>query len=217
MRRSSLQRPSPAMVVALLALFVALGGTGYAVTALPKNSVGAKQLKKRAVTTKKLRNNAVTSAKVRNRSLLARDFKAGELPSGPAFAATGAGSVAEQPNDPPANPDELSSNATNRGRHFDFTLPTGGQMYVRFFIPVWGVNCSTGTAQFGLYLDGAPVLGSSHTLPPSASAAARETVVVISAAAGAHSLEARADCPAGNIMLVTDDTFPDWTVLLLGS
>ena len=36
--------------IALLALFVALGGTTYAATALPRNSVGAKQLKKNAVT-----------------------------------------------------------------------------------------------------------------------------------------------------------------------
>src|SRR3712207_6811390 len=67
------RRPSPSMVVALLALFVAMGGTGYAALKLPKNSVGAKQLKK----------NAVTSAKVKNRSLLARDFRAGQLPAGP--------------------------------------------------------------------------------------------------------------------------------------
>jgi hypothetical protein len=41
-------------VVALLALFVALGGSAYAATQLPKNSVGAKQLKKGAVTPPKL-------------------------------------------------------------------------------------------------------------------------------------------------------------------
>lgn len=62
------------MVVACIALTVALGGTSVAaVNALPKNSVGTKQLKK----------NAVNSAKVKNRSLLAVDFKAGQLPAGP--------------------------------------------------------------------------------------------------------------------------------------
>ena len=39
-------RPSPAMLVACAALVVALGGTSYAVTQLPKNSVGTPQLKK---------------------------------------------------------------------------------------------------------------------------------------------------------------------------
>jgi hypothetical protein len=67
-------RPSPAMVIACIALAVALGGTSVAaIQALPKNSVGTKQLKK----------NAVVSAKVKNRSLLAVDFKAGQLPAGP--------------------------------------------------------------------------------------------------------------------------------------
>jgi hypothetical protein len=58
--------------VAYAALFIALSGTSYAATQLPKNSVGSKQL----------RSNSVTSAKVKNRSLVAKDFKAGQLPKG---------------------------------------------------------------------------------------------------------------------------------------
>ena len=60
------------MVVACLALAVALGGTGYAATVLPRNSVGAVQLK----------NNAITGAKVKNFSLVRQDFKPGQLPAG---------------------------------------------------------------------------------------------------------------------------------------
>src|SRR3954468_24298582 len=71
--RPRLQRPSPAMVVALIALFVAMGGAGYAAFKLPKNSVGAKQIKR----------NAVNSSKVADGSLLAGDFRAGQLPAGP--------------------------------------------------------------------------------------------------------------------------------------
>jgi hypothetical protein len=51
--------------IALVALFVALGGTSYAAIKLPANSVGTKQL----------RANAVTGAKVRDHSLTAKDFK----------------------------------------------------------------------------------------------------------------------------------------------
>jgi hypothetical protein len=65
-------RPTPAMVVACAALVVALGGTGYAATVLPRNSVGAVQL----------RNNAITASKVKNFSLLRQDFKPGQLPAG---------------------------------------------------------------------------------------------------------------------------------------
>jgi hypothetical protein len=43
-----------ANVVACIALFVALGGVGYAATRLPANSVGAKQIRKGAVTPTKL-------------------------------------------------------------------------------------------------------------------------------------------------------------------
>ncbi|HKZ13569.1 MAG TPA: hypothetical protein VJL81_06970 [Solirubrobacterales bacterium] len=59
-----------ANVVASLALFVALGGVSYAVTALPENSVGAKQLKA----------NAVTGVKVKDGTLERADFAPGALP-----------------------------------------------------------------------------------------------------------------------------------------
>ena len=51
------------MVVALIALFVTLGGVSYAAIRLPANSVGALQLKSNAVTPAKINANAVTAAK----------------------------------------------------------------------------------------------------------------------------------------------------------
>ena len=88
-------RPSPAMIVACLALGIALTGTSVAaVTALAPNSVGSAQIKANAVTAAKIKNanvtgakiarNAVTGAKVLNRSLTAADFVASSLPKGPA-------------------------------------------------------------------------------------------------------------------------------------
>jgi hypothetical protein len=87
-RAGVIRRPSPATVIASLALLVALGGTSVAAVsvALPRNSVGNAQLKK----------DAVTSIKVKNGSLLKADFKAGQLPAGapgPAGPAGPAGSV----------------------------------------------------------------------------------------------------------------------------
>jgi hypothetical protein len=58
-----------ANVVSCIALFVALGGVGYAATHLPKNSVGTKQIKKNAVTTAKIKKHAITTAKIKNGSV----------------------------------------------------------------------------------------------------------------------------------------------------
>lgn len=68
MRPPRFPRPSPALVVACIALLVALGGTGYAASVLPRASVGTIQLK----------NGAVTSLKVRNGSLALVDIRATE-------------------------------------------------------------------------------------------------------------------------------------------
>jgi hypothetical protein len=68
-----IRTPTPATVIACIALAVALSGTGYAALKIPANSVGTAQLKK----------NAVTTAKVRNGSLVAADFRRGQIPAGP--------------------------------------------------------------------------------------------------------------------------------------
>jgi len=75
---------SYANVVATLALFVALGGSAYAVRQLPKNSVGSRQIKPRAVRAGDLGRNAVRSANVKNGTLRRKDFAARQLPGGPA-------------------------------------------------------------------------------------------------------------------------------------
>jgi hypothetical protein len=108
------RRPSPAMVVACLALLVALSGTGYAVTALPAGSVGAAQLKDNAVKNTKIANNAVTSEKVRNRSLLAIDFMAGQLPRGAAGPQGQTGPAGPAGAAGPAGPAGAISNVTVR-------------------------------------------------------------------------------------------------------
>jgi Collagen triple helix repeat (20 copies) len=49
--------------IAMLALFVALGGTTYAATALPKSSVGTAQLKNGAVTKTKINKKTIAALK----------------------------------------------------------------------------------------------------------------------------------------------------------
>lgn len=81
--RPHFRRPSHGTIAAYLALFVALGGTSYAVTSLPKNSVGSAQIRNHSVKGSDLGSNSITTSKVKNGSLRAGDFAAGQLPSGP--------------------------------------------------------------------------------------------------------------------------------------
>ena len=66
MRTSSrgILRPSPALIVAFVALFAAMGGIGYAAGKLKPNSVKAKNIKSGAVTTDKIADGAVTTPKL---------------------------------------------------------------------------------------------------------------------------------------------------------
>src|SRR5215217_2908706 len=50
---------SYANVMATVAVFIALGGTSYAVTQLPRNSVGASQIKRDAVRSPEIQNGSL--------------------------------------------------------------------------------------------------------------------------------------------------------------
>jgi hypothetical protein len=80
---SRVPRPSPAILVALLALFIALGGGAYAAIVLPKNSVKSKHIVNGQVKRADIAKNAVNSRRIADASLLAEDFKPGQLPQGP--------------------------------------------------------------------------------------------------------------------------------------
>jgi hypothetical protein len=64
MRRVSFRRPSPAMAVALLALFIALGGTGYAAV-----KVNGKNITGRSIPGKAIRKNTLTGSEIRESRL----------------------------------------------------------------------------------------------------------------------------------------------------
>jgi hypothetical protein len=73
MQRFIPRRPSPAMLVAFMALFVALGATA---TALPgRNGVKKDDIVRGAVGTSEAANNSLRSRDVRNRTLLDRDHR----------------------------------------------------------------------------------------------------------------------------------------------
>jgi hypothetical protein len=78
MSRRRAPLPSPAMAVALCALFVALAGASYALT-LPRDSVGPKQLRARAVTSTKLGTGAVTARALRDGAVSGRKIASGSV------------------------------------------------------------------------------------------------------------------------------------------
>lgn len=86
--RRRFSRPSPALCIALIALFVALGGTSFAAPAreAAHHLISGKSIKHNSIGSADIQNNSLTTSDVRNHSLLAKDFKAGQLPRG----ATGA-------------------------------------------------------------------------------------------------------------------------------
>lgn len=66
-----IRTPSPALVVSLVALFVALGGTSYAALRIPRNSVGAAQIQNNAVIDSKVRKGTLTGDRLKNGTVTA--------------------------------------------------------------------------------------------------------------------------------------------------
>lgn len=109
--------------LALLALFLALGGTSFAAAnALAPNSVGTKQLRKNAVTSSKIRKNAINGTKVASNSLTGADIlesRLGKVPSaGKADSATSATSATHA-----SNADQMGG--VSAAGYARSTLPSG--------------------------------------------------------------------------------------------
>jgi hypothetical protein len=136
-----------ANVVAMLALFVALGGTGYAALAITgKNVVNG------SLTGGDIRNNSVGSTDVRDGTLLAKDFKAGQLPAGAQGAAGAPGTV-----DTSSFYDKAASDARFLGAATKADLTTRGVTSAQ--APGFGMGSLTTTRTITVSLESArPVL-----------------------------------------------------------
>lgn len=122
MYRVLAHRPSPAMLVALLALFVSLGGNAFA--ALSINSVGTTQLKSGAVTTRKIRNGAVTTGKIRNGAVTGAKLNLAGVTVPNALHATDAGHATSATNATNATDATTATNATNAAHATTATTAT---------------------------------------------------------------------------------------------
>jgi hypothetical protein len=79
-RRLPLRRPTPALVIACIALFISLGGVSWGFASgtidsreIRNNSVLGKDIKNSTITTSDLRNNEVRGADIRNSTITGRD------------------------------------------------------------------------------------------------------------------------------------------------
>jgi len=69
-------KPSPALVIACLALFVSLGGVGYAAAT---GSIGSREVRNNSIRSKDVRNNGLSGRDIANASLSGADVKNGRL------------------------------------------------------------------------------------------------------------------------------------------
>jgi hypothetical protein len=189
------RRLSYANVMATVAVFIALGGTGYAISKLPKDSVKSKQIAK----------NAVKSPEVKNGSLKPADFADGvagqpgaQGPPGPTFGITRSGGVVGSTSDPVADPDFPFL-------QYEITTPTAGKLFVTY--SAYGdssgdglsVDCSAGSPTVGIYVNGTPVPGTRIALADNVAVDVAEFgVTAASVPAGVNELSLGADCATGN-------------------
>jgi hypothetical protein len=83
MSKAWAKRPSPAMIVAMIALFAALGGSAYAA-----KKIGSNEIKANAITTGKIKKNAITTSKIKKEAVTGA--KINETTLGPVPSATNA-------------------------------------------------------------------------------------------------------------------------------
>lgn len=70
--RIRLGKPSPALVIACISLFVALGGVGYAAAT---GSIDGREIKNNSVASKDIKNSSIVSGDVKNSTLTGSDLK----------------------------------------------------------------------------------------------------------------------------------------------
>ena len=125
-RRISRVVPSPSTAMAAVALFVALGGTSYAVVnSVPQNSVGTLQLRNAAVTTPKIAPNAVTTGKIAANAVTAGKINAAGLtvPSAiNANHATAADTLTPLPSGQSESGTFAAAGGTSSGGYFGFGI-----------------------------------------------------------------------------------------------
>lgn len=202
-------RLSYSNVTATVALFIALGGGAYAVTA-EKNSVTSKSIKNGAVKSADVKNNGLKGIDIRDDSLTGADIVESTLtgiqgPPGPRGeqgeqgvqgipGPTAAGVILDG-GDPSATYDDLDIGPTAT-----VNAPTAGRILVMLHGDIQ-VDCSEDTdVEIGVFVDGVPVPATEANVAPNVTERVDESgITAAPVSAGAHVITIGANCPEGNI------------------
>jgi hypothetical protein len=159
--------PSPALVIAFIALFAALSGAAIGLPGknsvdkndIRKGAVRGKTIAKNAVTTSKIKANAVRSSDVRNDALTGDDVNEGSLGKVP--SATNADSADSA--DTAANATGIADNVVTGAKVADGSLAAADAATLTGVVNLNFVNipagtCSTQTPNLGVNVDGDVIL-----------------------------------------------------------
>jgi hypothetical protein len=180
-------RPSPAIAISSVALFMSLGGVGYAATQLPHNSVGAYQLRNNSVNYKKIVPGSVGLVRANLGQLQER--VSGSCPTASAIATVDqSGKVSCNPTLPAefGTTNNTSALTTAPATVSSITLPAGAS-YLAFANPT--VTVASGATATHTSVSCTLTVGSdtetrTATLNPSTTAGQSESVSIPLQAAG---------------------------------
>jgi hypothetical protein len=159
-------------VMATIAVFIALGGTGVAAVTLTRNSVRSQHIAKGQVKAADLGRNAVRSSKVRNGALLAEDFAPGQLPKGDKGDTGEKGDKGDKGDTGAVGPTfggisgdtppALAGNSNFPVVTKEVNIPAAGDLMIFGRTGAASASCTGNpcTAHMGIYLDEQPVPGS---------------------------------------------------------
>lgn len=163
MKRIAALRPSPALVIACIALFVALGGVSYGLATgsidsreIADNTVRSKDVRDNSVYTRDIRNNDVRDIDIRNGTIKGRDLakstitgdninmaKLGQVPDAAALGGVPAAQYAR-----PAEPVRLVG-TTGEPDYESGYVATGGSDLAPGFWKLAGMVWLQGSAESG--------------------------------------------------------------------
>jgi hypothetical protein len=152
-------RPSPAMIVALIALFVSLGGVGYAAA-----TIGSNDIKDNAILTRHIMNGAVTTSKLANQGVTTAKLARGAVKT----ARLADGSV----NGNKVGPDTLSGYNIDESTLGQVGLATQAQTAFNALLlggrdsSEYQRSCMNGAIAAHVYVKGSPTFPSTYTSSP---------------------------------------------------